>query len=72
MVCLSSFLVWPFRRSGLQDRLTAAEVRRLVEKLRRKRPGDHGAAMIDYERCVGVVRTCMYVYALTYVCVGLA
>ena len=62
MVCLSSFLVWPFRRSGLQDRLTAAEVRRLVEKLRRKRPGDHGAAMIDYERCAGVVRVCVFVY----------
>jgi len=39
------------RRSGLQDRLTVAELRRLVEKLRRRRPGkDKAASVVDYEK----------------------
>jgi Ca2+-binding EF-hand superfamily protein len=39
------------RRSGLQDRLTVAEVRRLVDKLRRRRPGkEKGVSLIDYEK----------------------
>lgn len=39
------------RRSGLQDRLTVAELRRLVEKLRRKRLGkDKTLNVVDYEK----------------------
>lgn len=39
------------RRSGLQDKLTVAELRRLVEKLRRRRPGkDKAASVVDYEK----------------------
>ena len=39
------------RRSGLQDRLNVAELRRLVEKLRRRRPGkDKAASVVDYEK----------------------
>lgn len=49
------------RRSGLQDRLTVAELRRLSEKLRRRRPGSDkkkdkdrlGGCIVDYEKlCV--------------------
>ena len=39
------------RRSGLQDRLTVAELRRLVEKLRKKRVGkDKTLNVVDYEK----------------------
>ena len=39
------------RRSGLQDRLTVAELRRLVEKLRKKRLGkDKTLNVVDYEK----------------------
>jgi hypothetical protein len=56
------FLVLTYlRRSGLQDRLTVAELRRLSEKLRRRRPGSDkrkdkdrlGGCIVDYEKlCV--------------------
>ena len=60
----TSYLILPFillvltycRRSGLQDRLTVAELRRLSEKLRRRRPGNDkkkdraGACVVDYEK----------------------
>jgi Ca2+-binding EF-hand superfamily protein len=40
------------RRSGLQDILTLSDVRRLVERLRRRRPSgqDRSAVMVDYEK----------------------
>ena len=51
------------RKSGLQAKLSTAEVRRLLEKLRRrvaiKGSGPRGSAMIDYEKYVLVVM-CMY------------
>jgi hypothetical protein len=35
----------------LQERLTVAELRRVVEKLRRRRPGkEKGSSLIDYEK----------------------
>ena len=68
---LPSYLTFPslihvlvptcLRRSGLQDRLTVAELRRLSEKLRRRRPGSDkkkdkdrlGGCIVDYEKlCV--------------------
>jgi hypothetical protein len=39
------------RRSGLQDRLTASELRRFTEKLKRKGAGrDRFESLIDYEK----------------------
>ena len=39
------------RRSGVQDRLTVAELRRLVEKLKKRRTSrDKTASVVDYEK----------------------
>lgn len=39
------------RRSGLQDRLTANEIRRLTDKLKRKGTGkERYESLIDYEK----------------------
>ena len=62
-ILLSLLLLFPtyHRRSGLQDRLTVAELRRLTEKLRKRRPGNDkkkdkdraGGCVVDYEKlCV--------------------
>jgi len=41
------------RRSGLQDNLTASELRRLTDKLKKRgtmRDGQQGEMVIDYEK----------------------
>jgi hypothetical protein len=42
------------RRSGLQDNLTANELRRLTDKLKKRATGkgEHGEVIIDYEKYV--------------------
>jgi Ca2+-binding EF-hand superfamily protein len=49
------------RRSGLQDSLTASELRRLTDKLKQRGSGkDRHETVIDYEKYVHFLSNCYY------------